>query len=60
MLGKLGRHDVALAIYAHVLSDPKMADNYCKRMYDPDNEDDKDVGSCRKRRMGFLMEYSYG
>ena len=43
LLGRLGRHDVALAIYAHVLSDPQMAENYCKRTYDPENEENKDV-----------------
>ena len=37
LLGQLGRHEVALALYAHVLKDPKMAEDYCKRTYDPDS-----------------------
>ena len=36
LLGRLGRHDVALALYAHVLKDPKMAEEYCRRTYDPE------------------------
>ena len=42
-MGRLGRHIVALAIYAHVLQDPKMAEDYCRKMYDPDKEENKDV-----------------
>ena len=43
LLGHLGQHDVALAIYAHVLHDPKLAEDYCHRIYDPENEENKEV-----------------
>jgi hypothetical protein len=43
LLGRLGKHEVALAIYAHILKDPKMAEDYCKRIYDPENEENKEV-----------------
>ncbi|XP_019851602.1 PREDICTED: vam6/Vps39-like protein [Amphimedon queenslandica] len=36
LLGRLGRHEIALALYAHVLKDPKMAEEYCRRTYDPE------------------------
>ena len=43
LLGKLGRHGVALAIYAHVLQDPQMAEDYCRKIYDPEREESKEV-----------------
>ena len=43
LLGRLKRHDVALAIYAHVLKDPQMAEDYCKKIYNPEKEDNKEV-----------------
>lgn len=43
LLGRLGRHDVALAMYAHILRDPKMAEDYCRKMYDPEKEENKEV-----------------
>ena len=41
LLGRLGRHGVALAIYAHVLQDPQMAEDYCRKIYDPEREETK-------------------
>lgn len=43
LLGKLGRHEEALAIYVHILKDPKMAENYCAITYDPDNPQGRQV-----------------
>ena len=43
LLGRLGRHDIALAIYAHVLNDPDMAEEYCRKLYDPDKDENKEV-----------------
>lgn len=45
LLGKLGRHGVALAIYAHVLQDPQMAEEYCRKIYDPTIEENKEVSA---------------
>ncbi|XP_006825770.1 vam6/Vps39-like protein [Saccoglossus kowalevskii] len=46
LLGRLGRHEQALAIYAHILKDTKMAEDYCRRNYDPDKEGNKNVYLC--------------
>ncbi|XP_071963059.1 vam6/Vps39-like protein [Antedon mediterranea] len=43
LLGRLGRHEQALAIYAHVLKDTQMAEEYCSRNYHKDIEGSKDV-----------------
>lgn len=43
LLGRLGCHDVALAIYAHILRDPKMAEDYCCKMYDSEKEENEKV-----------------
>ena len=45
LLGRVGRHDQALAIYAHVLNDPLMAEEYCKKIYDPEKEENKEVST---------------
>ncbi|XP_077997895.1 vam6/Vps39-like protein [Glandiceps talaboti] len=43
LLGRLGRHEQALAIYAHILKDTRMAEEYCRRNYDADKEANKHV-----------------
>ena len=43
LLGRLGRHEQALAIYAHILKDTKRAEEYCRRNYARDPEANKDV-----------------
>ena len=43
LLGRLGRHDIALMIYAHILQEPKMAEDYCRKMYDPEKKKNKEV-----------------
>jgi len=43
LMGKIGHHEQALAIYVHVLKDPKKAEDYCKRYYRSDKEETKDV-----------------
>ena len=43
LLGRIGRHDQALHIYAHKLHDPKKAEEYCKIHYDPEDKDTRDV-----------------
>ena len=42
LLGRIGRHDQALHIYAHKLHDPKKAEEYCKIHYDPEDKDTQD------------------
>ena len=46
LLGRLGRHEEALAIYIHVLKDIDMASLYCKRTYNEEWKDSKDVYTC--------------
>ncbi|XP_074662539.1 vam6/Vps39-like protein isoform X2 [Tubulanus polymorphus] len=43
LLGRLGRHDHALAIYVLILKDIKMAEEYCKKAYSKTKEGNKDV-----------------
>ncbi|XP_078593471.1 vam6/Vps39-like protein isoform X1 [Branchiostoma floridae x Branchiostoma japonicum] len=43
LLGRLGRHEQAIAIYTHVLTDNWMALEYCARNYDRHKEGNKDV-----------------
>lgn len=43
LLGRLGRHEQALAIYVHVLDDQRSAEEYCISHYDDDKEGSKDV-----------------
>ena len=53
LLGRLGKHEQALAIYAHVLKDTRRAEDYCRRNYTIDREGNIDVSSylctCIKR-----------
>jgi hypothetical protein len=46
LLSRLGRHELALAIYAHVLKDPSMAEEYCRMTYDPNHEESREVYLC--------------
>ncbi|KAK7506799.1 hypothetical protein BaRGS_00001650, partial [Batillaria attramentaria] len=43
ILGRLGRHEQALAIYIHLLQDMRLAEEYCNIHYDKDKEESKDV-----------------
>lgn len=43
LLGQLGRHEQALAIYIHLLHDGGLAEKYCAMHYDPDKPESKDV-----------------
>ncbi|XP_027043416.1 vam6/Vps39-like protein [Pocillopora damicornis] len=43
LLGRVGRHEEALAIYIHILHDPKLAEEYCHRNYNEGREGSKDV-----------------
>jgi len=43
LLGRIGRHDQALSIYAHKLSDPAKAEEYCQKQYELDSEGSRDV-----------------
>lgn len=43
LMGKLGRHEEALAIYVYILKDHKMAEDYCKITYVPDEPENKKV-----------------
>jgi len=43
LLSRIGRHESALAIYAHKLKNFQMAEDYCDRHYNKDSEDAKDV-----------------
>eukprot|EP00039_Didymoeca_costata_P009001 m.119447 g.119447 ORF g.119447 m.119447 type:complete len:879 (+) comp14318_c0_seq1:145-2781(+) len=43
LLGRIGRHDQALDIYAHKLNAPVQAEEYCKNIYDPEDKDTQDV-----------------
>lgn len=43
LLGRLGRHEQALAIYVHVLQDRHLALQYCLTYYDAEKEGSKDV-----------------
>ncbi|EGG22622.1 tetratricopeptide-like helical domain-containing protein [Cavenderia fasciculata] len=43
LLSKIGRHEQALAIYAHKLKNFKMAEEYCDRVYNRDSQDSRDV-----------------
>lgn len=46
LLGRLGRHEAALAIYIHVINDITMASQYCKRTFNEEWKDSKDVYAC--------------
>lgn len=43
LLSRLGRHEVTLTIYAHVLKEPEMAEEYCRKNYDPEREESREV-----------------
>jgi hypothetical protein len=43
LLGRLNRHEQALAIYALVLKDMELAKTYCYQTYNKDEEQSKDV-----------------
>eukprot|EP00794_Sanderia_malayensis_P017256 gene17256-18981_t len=43
LLGRAGRHEDALAIYIYILKDTMMAENYCRRQYEYEREENKDV-----------------
>lgn len=43
VLGKLGRHEEALTIYAHALQNPDKAETYCLKNYNKDKPGDQDV-----------------
>ncbi|XP_076463553.1 vam6/Vps39-like protein [Babylonia areolata] len=43
LLGRLGRHEQALAIYVHRLGDSKLAEEYCETHYDAEKEENRDV-----------------
>mmetsp|Transcript_10447 Transcript_10447/g.26817 ORF Transcript_10447/g.26817 Transcript_10447/m.26817 type:complete len:994 (-) Transcript_10447:2337-5318(-) len=43
LLGRIGRHDQALSIYAYKLNDPLKAEQYCERQFELDSEGSADV-----------------
>lgn len=43
LLGRIGRHDQALSIYAYKLDDPAKAEQYCERQFELDSEGSADV-----------------
>ena len=43
LLGRSGRHEEALAIYIYVLKDDKMAEKYCRRQYEQNQEENRNV-----------------
>ena len=43
LLSRIGRHDRALAIYAHKLEDAKMAESYCAKHYNSENHETRDI-----------------
>ncbi|KYQ92348.1 tetratricopeptide-like helical domain-containing protein (TPR) [Tieghemostelium lacteum] len=43
LLSKIGRHEQALAIYAHRLKNFAMAEEYCDKHYNKDSEEARDV-----------------
>lgn len=43
LLGRIGRHDQALSIYAYKLNDPAKAEQYCERQFELDSEGSADV-----------------
>lgn len=43
LLSRIGYHEAALAIYVHVLNDQPMAEEYCRKNYDPEKERNKHV-----------------
>ena len=43
LLGRAGRHEEALAIYIYVLKDDKMAEKYCRKQYEQNQEENRNV-----------------
>lgn len=43
LLGRIGRHEPALEIYAQRIGDQKMAEEYCRKHYDREKEGARDV-----------------
>eukprot|EP01114_Cavostelium_apophysatum_P004200 TRINITY_DN1437_c0_g2_i2.p1 TRINITY_DN1437_c0_g2~~TRINITY_DN1437_c0_g2_i2.p1 ORF type:complete len:873 (+),score=238.27 TRINITY_DN1437_c0_g2_i2:146-2764(+) len=43
LLSRIDEHDKALQIYAYKLHDHQMAEKYCKKHYNPDKEEARDV-----------------
>lgn len=43
LLGRIGRHDQALSIYAYRLDDPAKAEEYCQKQFQLDSEGSRDV-----------------
>mmetsp|Transcript_7714 Transcript_7714/g.10647 ORF Transcript_7714/g.10647 Transcript_7714/m.10647 type:complete len:888 (-) Transcript_7714:2-2665(-) len=43
LLSRIGQHEKALSIYAHLLKDHAMAESYCARHYNPEKEESRDV-----------------
>lgn len=43
LLGRAGRHDEAIAIYIYVLKDIKMAEQYCRRQYEKNKDENRNV-----------------
>jgi len=43
ILSKMGDHQQALNLYAHRLGDPSLAQEYCERLYNPDDEKTQEV-----------------
>jgi hypothetical protein len=43
LLSRIGQHDQVLNIYAHRLRNDRLAEEYCRRHYDPDHEEARDV-----------------
>ncbi|XP_071480649.1 vam6/Vps39-like protein [Diadema antillarum] len=46
LLGRLGRHEQALAVYAHILKDTRQAEEYCRRTASMEKEGTNDVYLC--------------
>ncbi|XP_060077097.1 vam6/Vps39-like protein [Ylistrum balloti] len=43
LLGRLGRHELALGIYVHILRDTSAAERYCQEYFERNREENKDV-----------------
>ncbi|XP_069116961.1 vam6/Vps39-like protein isoform X2 [Argopecten irradians] len=43
LLGRLGRHELALGIYVHILHDTPAAERYCQEYFERNREENKDV-----------------
>ncbi|KAI1284984.1 Vam6/Vps39-like protein [Halotydeus destructor] len=43
VMGKVGSHEEALAIYVHILQDTEKAEAYCRRVYDKNSANNRDV-----------------